>query len=154
MNNKLTIDQWHDKSVKGHFIPLHIPIYGVSMFPLIRYEKDLVTIVPLKETPVVGDIVLFHDAMNRYVLHRVVYICDGVITTRGDNCLGPDAPLTLDDIWGKAVLIQRGKRQIKPNPKRGMRHARCWYRASKIYRFLMRVLRFIYKRIKPNRNRP
>ena len=85
--------------------------------------------------PEVGDVVLFADPNEeRYVLHRLWKLRDGMALTWGDNCDGPDGWLPLESIWGKAVLIERGRRRIAPNPRRGMRMATIWHPAGWIYR--------------------
>lgn len=148
-DQRMTIRQWHEQTLSGRFIPLHIPIHGVSMFPLIRYRRDPVTIVPLKEPPVVGDIVLFHDPWgDRYVLHRVIEIDAETVLTRGDNCVAPDRRMPVEQVWGKVVLIERGKREITPDPLKGMRLARAWYTIGKGYRFAQRIRAAIARRVK------
>ena len=111
------------------------PAVRVDMEPLIRMNKDIVTIIPLEEIPQIGDIVLFADQkQGRYVVHRVWSLNDGKILTWGDNCPAPDNWLPLEDVWGKAVLIERGKRKIQPNPAKGMKWAGFWHWAGTVYR--------------------
>lgn len=141
-----TIERWHQETEGGRFIPLRIPIHGYSMFPLVRYMKDYVTIVPVQGDLVVGDIVMFHDPVgSRYVLHRIIRLEGNRVLTRGDNCSGSDRPIRLEDVWGRAVLIERGKKNLKPDPAKGLRHARCWYIVGRGYRFLGRLRRFFLK---------
>ena len=129
------IPEWHAMALQGDAPPVRIPVHGNSMFPLIRMDRDYVTIQPLTDAPGIGDIVLFHDPKReRYVVHRVWDIRDGRFLTWGDNCLGPDGWLPQERIWGKIILVERGKRQIKTNPKKGMLLARFWHPAGKVYR--------------------
>ena len=130
----ITIPEWHQMALEDKAPPMRIPIHGNSMFPLIRMDRDYVTIQPLKGMPEIGDIVLFDDSTrDRYVLHRVWKIRDGKILTWGDNCYNTDGWRTPDAMWGKAVLIERGRIRIRPHPKRGLILAKIWHPAGKIY---------------------
>lgn len=135
MKKSLSVPEWHQLAQEGIKIPVRIPLNGWSMEPLIRMNKDLVTVIPLDAAPKIGDIVMFADQNEtRFVMHRVWRLNDHEILTWGDNCPKPDGWLHLDRIWGKAVLIERGKRKIEPDPKKGMRWARIWHHAGKVYR--------------------
>ena len=135
MNRTFSVPEWHRLAQDGTKIPVRIPLSGWSMEPLIRMNKDIVTSIPLEEIPQIGDIVLFADQkQGRYVVHRVWSLNDGKILTWGDNCPAPDNWLPLEDVWGKAVLIERGKRKIQPNPAKGMKWAGFWHWAGTVYR--------------------
>lgn len=132
----------------GTNLPVRIPLMGYSMFPLIRYNRDLVTIMPIQEPLQIGDIVLFSNHCSEsYVVHRVWDISDRGILIWGDNCVGSDGWIPMEDILGKAVLIERGKRKIIPDPKRGIRWARFWHRAKKLYDFYDRSKVRLYQLI-------
>ena len=147
----LTIDKWHELAMNGAPLPMRVPINGISMAPLIRRNRDMVTIMPLKEPPVVGDIVMFSDPRveERYVLHRLWKVEGDRVLTWGDNCVGPDAPLTPDRLWGKAVLIERGKRVITPKPARGLRWARFRHPIVRVKQRLLRLVYALWRRVKP-----
>lgn len=142
-NTKITIPEWHAMAQAGHPVPMRIPIHGVSMFPLIRIDRDIVTIVPLEGKPEIGDIVLFSDpARGRYVLHRVWKTEEERVLTWGDNCELPDRWLPWDAVWGQAVLIERGRRVIRPDPRKGLIWAKIWHVLGKGYRWsLPRIAR-------------
>lgn len=144
----LSIPQWHTMALDGNAVPMRIPIHGGSMFPLIRRDRDFVTILPLEEDVQVGDIVLICDpAMDRYVLHRVWRLEKDRALTWGDNCTRADGWQPLDSIWGKATLIERGKRTIHPDRKKGMRLARFWHAAAPVCRPIYHALAAVYRRI-------
>ena len=135
MNRTLSIPEWHRLAQEGTKLPVRIPLSGWSMDPLIRGGRDLITVVPLEEKPQIGDIVLFAEPKGeRYVMHRVWDLNNDEILTWGDNCLRPDGWLPINAVWGKAVLIERGERNIRTDPARGMKWARFWHQAGKIYR--------------------
>ena len=149
MNRSLSIPEWHRMAMEGAAPPVRILLNGGSMFPLIRWNRDYVTIAPLKEPPVIGDIVLIAEPdAERYVMHRAWDIRDGKVLTWGDNCPRPDAWLPPDQIWGKAILVERGRRKIKPEPGKGMRWARFWHHARKGYFLYQRIQQGIARRIK------
>ncbi len=138
---RISLQQWHELAQQGNHLPMRIQVYGVSMYPLLRIKRDYVTIHPLDGMPQQGDIVLFSDPNRkaRYVLHRVWRVEKDGVLTRGDNCPGADGLIPFTHVWGKAVLIERGKRRITPDPVRGMRLARCWHILGRIYRPVHRL---------------
>ena len=148
MNKSLSISEWHQLAQNGTKIPVRILLNGWSMEPLIRMDKDYITVVPLDKIPTIGDIVMFEDKnREQYITHRVWDVKDQEVLTWGDNCLNPDGWLPLDCVWGKIVQIERGKKKIQPNPEKGLRWARFWHHASKIYRPCIRWKNAIRSRI-------
>lgn len=136
-------------ALQGTAPPVRIPLLGSSMFPLVRYNRDYVTVLQPEEDIVAGDIVLFAEpGTGRYVMHRVWEVKGDRILTWGDNCSGPDGWIPKDAVWGKAVLIERGKIEIHPNPKKGIRWAKFWHRAGKVYRLAKGYKNGAIRRIK------
>ncbi len=149
MNKSLSIPEWHRLALQGVAPPVRILLNGGSMNPLIRWNKDYVTIVPLNQELVPGDIVLFAvSEAGRYVVHRVWEIRSGQVLTWGDSCEKPDGWLPIEAIWGQVVLIERGRREIKPNPKKGLRWARFWHHGVKVYHLYRRYRDGIIRQIK------
>ena len=135
MQRSLSITDWHRMAAEGTAPPVRILLNGGSMYPLVRFNKDYVTIVQSQGMPEIGDIVLYSENGNeKYVVHRVWNVCEGKVLTWGDNCPRPDGWSEADAIWGKVVLIERGKRKIRPNPKKGIKWAKFWHHAGKVYR--------------------
>ncbi len=148
MNRTLNIQEWHMLAEEGNAPPVRIPLMGYSMLPLIRYNRDYVTIKPLDTELQVGDIVLFAVPDSAiYVMHRVWELKDDKVLTWGDNCLRPDGWLPLDAIWGKAVLIERGRRMIRPDPHNGVLWAKFMHKTGKLYRLIRRYKFAIIRRI-------
>lgn len=136
MNRALSIPEWHRLAMEGTALPVRIPLMGISMFPLIRYNRDYVTVVPAEKDLQVGDIVLFVDQERElYVMHRVWELNGDMVLTWGDNCIAPDRWMAREEIWGRAVMIERGKRKINADPRKGIRWAKFWHRAGKVYRY-------------------
>lgn len=149
MNRTLSVSEWHQFASEGNMIPVRITLNGYSMNPLIRGYRDYVTVVPINGIPSKGDIVLFCEPVtNRYVMHRVWDVRNEMIQIWGDNCPRPDGWFALTSIWGKVILIERGKRKIHPEPKKGIRWACFWHQAGKAYRLYKRYKAGIVRRIK------
>lgn len=147
-NHSLSVSEWHKLSLEGTMLPVRTLIRGYSMEPLIRYNRDYVTVIPLSESLAEGDIVLFSDPyQKRYVLHRVWTLENERVLTWGDNCDRPDAWMTVNDIWGKVILIERGKRKITPDAQKGLLYARLWHITGRAYRKLRGTVSHIYHRI-------
>lgn len=110
----LTIAQWRELAQDGALLPVTIPLDGTSMQPLIRRNRDLVTIAPLAEGRdlLPGDIVLFEQPAGRFVCHRVRRVDGGRVQTLGDNCWNPDAWMTREQVLGLAVNVERGQRVV------------------------------------------
>lgn len=53
---------------------------------------------------------------SAWVVHRIIgrRMVEGriLITTKGDNSIGADVPISADDVLGRAVAIQRGSKRI------------------------------------------
>ena len=114
MNRTLSIPEWHRLAQEGTKIPVRIPLMGMSMYPLIRYNRDLVTVIPPDAIPRVGDIVLFMDyKRNLYVMHRVWELKEKMVLTWGDNCKRADAPRKREDIYGLIVSMEKNGKMLK-----------------------------------------
>ena len=58
---------------------------GVSMKPLFKTHRDVVTLIPPDREIKKYDILLYKTPDGRYVLHRVIAVKDGIYVIRGDN---------------------------------------------------------------------
>ena len=149
MNMSLSSPEWHRMALEGAAPPVRILLNGGSMNPLIRWNKDYVTIIPPDRKLVPGDIVLFIEPKTeRYVVHRIWEIRNGQALTWGDSCEKPDGWFPIDAIWGRVVLIERGQREINPDPVKGLRWAKFWHKAGKVYRLYSGYRAAIVRRIK------
>lgn len=104
----ISVETWHNLALEGGDIPVSIFLNGDSMRPLIRRNRDKVTILPLRRPVKKGDIVMFAAPNGRYVVHRVWKCSENRIITLGDHCTKPDAPLEADRIWGIVTRVERG----------------------------------------------
>ena len=146
MKNHISISMWHQMAMEGTAPPVRFVLMGNSMYPLVRYNKDYVTIAPCEGELKIGDIVLFIDQKRKLnVVHRVWDIRDHMVLTWGDNCAHADGWIPSELIWGKVILIERGKRNIVPNPKRGIHWAKFWHVAGKVFRWCLDIKRSVVK---------
>lgn len=113
----ISVAEWHQLALNGIKIPIRIKIDGVSMQPLIRMQRDWVTLLPIDSPIHEGDIVLFLaiKTPELFMLHRVWKCMEGAVQTLGDGCVNPDPSLPLDTVLGKATLIERGRLRINPS---------------------------------------
>ena len=149
IHRSLSIPEWRRMIDEGNAPPVRIQLGGSSMSPLIRYKKDYVTIIPLEAPPVPGDIVLFADfTRDRYVMHRVWKVRKGEALTWGDNCDRSDGWIPLEKIWGKALQVERGRKTIQMNARRGLLWASFWHQAGRVYRFVFRIKKAVLRRMK------
>jgi len=88
---------------------------GRSMNPTLR-EPEIMEIMPYNERPLlVGDVVFFlPPEADQLIVHRVVRVTPGGISTRGDNNTHEDAFLLQpDSIKGQVVAAWRGRKRRK-----------------------------------------
>lgn len=128
---------------EGH--PVIILTKGFSMLPFIRGGRDSVLLEKTAELKA-GDIALAEIAKGRYVLHRVIDVCDGVVTLRGDGNLRGTERCTQDAVAGIVKEIQPPKgKAVDPNTPGRQRCWRIWCRIPLIVRRgCLSILRRIY----------
>jgi len=90
--------------VLRRFGQLRLQVIGTSMLPSI-WPGDVVTIRSSSLNEVIpGGLVLF-SRDRRFIVHRVVKVVENGVVTRGDSVLGPDLPVTSDELLGRVVSI-------------------------------------------------
>ncbi len=134
---RFSVEEWHRAALEGTDLPVRFRVVGHSMRPLIRRERDDVTVVPLHRAPEIGDIVLFfREHRNDYVLHRVFRVNGEMVQTFGDGCLAPDPWTHARNLWGVAVKIERGRASLDPNGSLCRLYARAWVGLWRVRRYL------------------
>lgn len=102
----LNIYIWNAQTLAGNAMPMPFG-YGAavvmsgSMEPAIMVDELI--IVRAAEEYAVGDVVVYQNGTVP-VVHRIVAIDGGVVTTRGDANNVDDEPLTISLIKGKVIL--------------------------------------------------
>ena len=146
------VEKWRELGDKGIVIPMKIPLHGDSMMPLIRPEKDIVTIMPLTRAPMVGDIVLFRRSDGKNIVHRVYRVFPNGIQTWGDNCQRADAPRKRNDVYGLIVSVEKDGNtyQLDTDKQRAygvgwMKYGRpAWLIVQRIKSAAGRIIRRVY----------
>ena len=113
--------------------------FGASMRPMLRQQRDMVVIkrpdLPFKK----GDVVLFPSGKNRYLLHRIIRIDDGIITTRGDNnCFVEKIPQK--NIVGVLKEFYRNGKYVNCETSKG-------YKCYVFYIMHSYAVRYVWKKI-------
>ena len=122
---------------------------GRSMLPMLREDRDLVTVVPPKEPQKKGDVILFRLESGVYVLHRVIGTKEGLFITRGDNNYTADTAPVKEVLGVLTGFKRRGKEYSVRHP--GYRlYAFLWTALFPMRRAAFRIrrrLRRILKRL-------
>ena len=149
---RFSVAEWHAAALEGADVPVRFKVVGSSMRPLIRRDKDTVTVVPLRRAPKVGDIVLFYrESRGDYVLHRVFRVRDDMAQTFGDGCLAPDPWTHARNLWGIAIRIERGSATLDPDGFFCRAYARIWVGLWRVRRWMFfpgRVVRKVGRLVK------
>lgn len=105
----ISIRDWAALAQSAGASNVRIQLHGNSMRPMVRKERDEVTIAPLTRELKRGDVVLFQARDGRYTVHRVIRCDPGQILTQGDHCRHPDFPTSLENVFGLVVQVERGR---------------------------------------------
>jgi hypothetical protein len=88
---------------------------GNSMFPTLK-KGDILKVAPYKDRDIrIGDVIVFNSPYDKMpIVHRVISIDNKGTRTKGDNKIEiDDCILQPNDIIGRVVTAQRGKKWIK-----------------------------------------
>ena len=97
---------------------------GWSMYPFIR-QGDVIEVESVKASAVrIGDVVLCRDGVDRFVAHRVVKVgsedARDTLVTKGYWTRRSDPPVHPEQVLGRVVAVERGRKRIglDTNPQR------------------------------------
>jgi len=144
-NPKLTLEKWLQLTDNGIKIPVTTKLNGESMTPLIRKNRDVVTVIPINEQLKVGQIVIFKVAENICIAHRIYKISDDFVVTFGDNCDRADKPVDKNMLVGIVSSVQRGGRNINLNCTSQFIYGRLWMH---VLRYFWKAYKIIHKKLK------
>ncbi len=91
-------------------------VRGVSMEPMLRQDRDLVTIRARcpHERFAENDVVLYYRQIDRrHTLHRIVGEASGGYIILGDNCANYECGIPYDDVLGVLVSFIRDGRSYE-----------------------------------------
>lgn len=115
---------------------------GSSMQPLIHQQRDNIIVVKNKGRLKKYDVPVYLAADGRYIMHRVVEVCDDHYVIVGDNLLNKEY-VTDDMICGVlAGFYKNGKRYVDcRNSKAYMIYSKIWVALLPIRPALLFVMR-------------
>jgi hypothetical protein len=121
---------------------------GNSMNPYLRAGKDIVVLSPFREEELhSGDIVLF-SYFGRYILHRIIGKKRGHYVMQGDGvCKKMEKVLPQDIIALVRTVIRPGGREVSVQSFGARLYWQCWRRLRPFRRYLLWILRKLFKRI-------
>ena len=104
-------------------------IRGASMLPMLRQNRDLVTLRRYDGEGLRKYDVAMYDrgGERRYVLHRVVGVHDGCYTFLGDNCGEKEYPIPEQAVVAVMTSFYRGNRLIPVASRSYRLYSRLWY---------------------------
>ena len=118
-------------------------VVGTSMLPLLRQTKDLFIAEPKTEARCqVGDVVLFHRAPDKYILHRVIAVGERDYTTLGDHCVNPECGVTDADVLAVMTGFVRGGREHSVTERGYRLYTAIWLHTKGLRVFLFRLKAF------------
>ncbi len=123
-----------------------IPVKGFSMLPFIRGGKD--TVVLEKATEIAPDDIVLFRYSGRWVMHRVLFIEDGLVTIQGDGVWSGREVVGPKQIYGRAVeILRRGKRRVNPYSAWQLWKVHRWQGLGRLRRYIL----FIYRHLPWNK---
>jgi hypothetical protein len=97
------------------------------MLPLLKQGRDIFTV--RKKTAdrcKKYDVVLYRRPPNKYVLHRIVKVCEDSYVIRGDNCISNEYGIKDSDIIGVMTCVVRNGREISADSTGFRLYSRVW----------------------------
>ena len=93
------------QTLQGNAMPMPFGVGAAivlsgSMEPELSVD-DLIIVTP-QENYAVGDVVVYQSG-STLVVHRIIEINDGLVTTQGDANNAPDEPVEISEIKGRVV---------------------------------------------------
>lgn len=142
-NISLSVEEWHRLAVEGAQLPVTFSPDGDSMRPLLRKNRDTVTVVPVYRKLKKGDIVLFIRYDGACVVHRVYRIKGETVVTLGDACHGFDTPIPARNVMGIAVRADRDGRILNLDSSFSRLSGIIWMHTRKLRILRRKIRRFI-----------
>ena len=120
--NKTTFEQELER--KGRLTYICV---GVSMLPLLRQRRDIITIEKKQGRCKKYDVALYKRPNGSYVLHRVVEVREKDYVILGDNCVNKEYGITEENILGVMTSFVRDGREYSVNNGLYRFYSKLWY---------------------------
>ena len=119
-------------------------VKGNSMYPLLRNNRDEVTVSPYNCNPEKMDLVLFRYK-GMHVLHRIIAVEGNKYIIQGDGIYSSKEQCAVKDIVGYVSAIhKKGKCRMKTSSLFYKIICRLWYSLRFCRRYLIYALRLVY----------
>ena len=119
---------------------------GHSMMPMLKDRRDRVILRPVEEQPLRRyDLPLYKRPDGKYVLHRIIKVCDGYYIIRGDNTY-VNEKIPFDWVIGYVTEFYRKGRHVSADSKWYRFYAAFWHFVYPV-RLLKRKIRLLGGRI-------
>lgn len=115
---------------------------GRSMMPLIRQGKDAVVISKPEGRLKKYDVALY-KIKDKYLLHRVLKVCDGYYIIAGDNNTFLEK-IPDEKIIGVMTELNRGGNKCDLNGKKYRFYAKAWCGNFRLKSFIIKAWRAVY----------
>ena len=138
MTRSIPMEAWCKLAREGAAPPVTICLEGDSMRPLIRRGRDPVTIIPINRPLQKGDVVLFRLG-ERYIVHRVWQMKDGMVRTFGDNCWNPEPWFPENQVLGQVVTYSRNGKTHRLDTPAARAWGRLWLTIHPVRRVCLRL---------------
>lgn len=121
---------------------------GISMLPMLRNNQDTVLLEKPPGTLKKYDLPLYQRESKKYILHRVIRVCDdGTYVMCGDNQVVFEYGITDEHIIGIVSEFERKGRKYSVNNKSYQIYCRLWIALIPVRRSY-RVIRSFLGKIK------
>ena len=117
---------------------------GSSMRPLFKTHRDAVTLITPDREIKKYDIVLYKTPSDKYILHRVIGIKDGVYVIRGDNTFVKER-VPKEWIIAYAVSFNRKGKKHKTTDLSYRIYSRVWHRIYPLRLVVFKIRRLLSK---------
>ena len=122
---------------------------GTSMHPLFKTNRDVVILKRYESEPKKYDVVLYKARDGKYLLHRIVRVCDNEFIIRGDNTYVREH-IAKERILAVLTDYNRKGKKHSVNELGFRIYSRIWnfiYPVRLVFHKLLSLARAIYRRI-------
>ena len=121
-------------------------VFGTSMLPLLKENRDTVVIENITQSLRKYDVVLFRRG-EQLVLHRITKVMDGYFIIRGDNCICGEKVLP-NQIIGIMTHFSRKGKQYAVNNKIYQLYSRIGTKGYFFALMIAKNLRILLRKVK------
>ena len=128
----------------------YLPFRGMSMLPMLRQGIDTVELAPLPEKLQKYDLPVYQYPSGKYVMHRIVKVCEDHCICLGDNTYSYET-IRREQMLGIVSAFKRGEKRIEANAFSYRLYCRIWVAAFPTRKFLKRAIGWIKRHIIGNK---